>query len=156
MKKPLNVKMIKRDGLTWVHDLAYSIGHLNNDLILSQWIVLSSWFLTKVVRLTPEDAGLCLLSGELVDAVSTPIIGFYSDKFDSKFGKRMIWYFAGFLIASPAFGLMFFNPPFVTEYEEDGYTIKNEKFRRIWFCVCAGAFSVGWSMGQISHLSIVN
>jgi len=58
-----DLSKIPRDGLTFRHISAYSVGHFNNDLCAAQWFVYLSWYINKVVELSPTLTGLCLLSG---------------------------------------------------------------------------------------------
>jgi Na+/melibiose symporter-like transporter len=70
---------MKRDGLETSHIYAYSIGHFNNDLCAAQWFVYLSWYVNKVVKLSPSITGSCLLSGQIADGITTPIVGLLSD-----------------------------------------------------------------------------
>lgn len=78
-----------------------------------------SWYINKVVKLDPTLTGLCLLSGQIADGITTPIVGILSDKFESKrFGKRMIWYYIGTVIVIPCFAGIFTYPEFVNRKDE--------------------------------------
>ena len=35
---------------------------------------------------------MVLLAGQLADGIFTPIVGYFSDKFNTRCGKRMPWY----------------------------------------------------------------
>lgn len=115
-----------------------------------------SWYLSKVVKLPQSDVGLCLLGGQIADGITTPLVGVYSDKFNSRFGKRMIWYFWGFLFVSPTFAGLYLYPEFVNKLEEDGITPKNERLRFWWYFICPFICNIAWACVQISHMSIVN
>jgi len=39
-----------------------------------------------------------MLSGQIFDAISTPLVGYFSDKYTSRFGKRKPWYVGGTLL----------------------------------------------------------
>ena len=84
-----------------------------------------SWYINKVVGLTPELTGYCLLSGQITDGITTPIVGLASDKISTKLGKRNPWYYFGTFLVIPTFLGIFTYPPFINEKEADG-TIKHE------------------------------
>lgn len=61
-------------------------------------------FLTNAAGLSPITAGMVLLIGKVWDAVNDPIVGFLSDRTQTRWGRRYPWMVAG---AIP-FGLTFF------------------------------------------------
>lgn len=108
------------------------------------------------MKLTPHLTGLCLLSGQIADGITTPIVGVFSDKINTRWGKRMPWYYFGTIVVIPCFAGIFAYPPFVNKFEDDGLTPKNETFRNIWYITLPALFNVGWAAVQISNMSIVN
>ena len=54
---------MRRDGLERIHFVAYSIGHLCNDLCAAMWFFYLSWYLNKVVKLDQTTTAACGLSG---------------------------------------------------------------------------------------------
>jgi len=56
-------KCTKRDGLTRCKVAAYTVGHLNNDLIAATMVIYVNWYITKVVQLSPMWSGLVFLAG---------------------------------------------------------------------------------------------
>jgi GPH family glycoside/pentoside/hexuronide:cation symporter len=115
-----------------------------------------SWYVNKVVKLSPHLTGLCLLSGQIADGITTPIVGVLSDKIETRWGKRMPWYYIGFIFVIPCFAGIFAYPPFVNQFEADGITPKNEGFRNAWYITLPALFNIGWASVQISSMSIVN
>jgi len=60
--------------------------------------------------MTLESIGLALLITRLLDAISDPLIGYLSDKYNTRYGKRKPWLFVGaFLCAIST--VYFFSPP---------------------------------------------
>jgi hypothetical protein len=53
-----------------------------------------------------------MLSGQIADGLTTPLVGFYSDKTDTKCGKRQPWYIFGTILVIPTFLGIFIYPPF--------------------------------------------
>ena len=98
-----------RDGVTNVVLAAYSVGHFANDLCASMWFIYLSYYLISVVKLEQSISGLCLLSGQIADGITTPIVGYLSDKIACKYGKRNTWFYAGSLLVAPSFLCIFFG-----------------------------------------------
>ena len=57
-----------RDALVFKHVLAYSMGHLANDLIINVWNTYSTWYMNQVINMNSYDSGLVVLVGQIVDA----------------------------------------------------------------------------------------
>jgi Na+/melibiose symporter-like transporter len=141
----LNQDKIPRDGMSATNIWAYSVGHFNNDLCAAQWFVYLSWYINKVVKLDASTTGLCLLSGQIADGITTPIVGLLSDMLESKrFGKRMPWYYIGSIIVIPCFAGIFTYPGFVNELNEAG-EIKNKTFQVAWYITLPALFNIGWA-----------
>jgi len=135
-----------RDGVTTTVLAAYSVGHFANDLCASMWFIYLSYYLINVVGLKQNISGLCLLSGQIADGITTPIVGYFSDKINFRCGKRNTWYYMGSCLVAPAFlcifvGFDFFSTP----------TAKDA-----WYIIFPAVFNVGWAAVQISTMSIVN
>jgi len=61
------------------------------------------YFLTDVRQLSEAKAGFAVLSGQIADGIATQLVGYLSDKFNPRIGKRAIWYIIGFIIVLPCF-----------------------------------------------------
>lgn len=146
---------MKRDGLNFSHIAAYSVSHFGNDLCAAQWFVYLSWYINNVVRLSPSITGVCLLSGQIADGVMTPIVGLLSDKFNTRWGKRIPWYVFGTIVVIPTFAGIFMYPPWVNKFNTDG-TVQNPDARNAWYIILPALFNIGWASVQIATMSIVN
>jgi len=92
-----------RDGIGKKELYGYSVGHFANDLCASMWFIYLSYFLLYVVDLSPNISGLCLLSGQITDGITTPVVGYLSDKVTCKCGNRNSWYYFGSILVAPSF-----------------------------------------------------
>lgn len=61
-------------------------------------------FLTNVANLRPALAGTVLLIGKIWDAINDPVVGYLSDRTQSRWGRRHVWMIA----AAIPFGVFFF------------------------------------------------
>ena len=137
---------IARDGISPLVLSGYAVGHCANDLCASLWFLYLGYYLIEVVGLTKNVTGLCLLSGQIADGIATPLIGYLSDKFDCKLGKRNTWYFVGSILVVPAFLCIFVGFDFFS----------SQKGENIWYIVWSTIFAIAWSFVQINHLTIAN
>jgi Na+/melibiose symporter-like transporter len=96
-------------------------------------------------------AGLLLLLGQVADAISTPLIGYGSDKnlshFVCKYGRRKIWHLIGTICVSCSFPFIF-NSCFVCD--ESGFWIKF-----LYYSSFIVVFQFGWAAVQVSHVSLI-
>lgn len=133
--RPTTIEM-KRDALTDTHIRAYSVGHLQNDLCASMWFIYLNYYFLYVVHLPPNIAAAGLLSGQVTDGLTTPLVGVLSDKFDCPFGKRNTWYFFGTILVFPCFlGIFITTPSFLNSLHAEA----------IWYCTLPSIFNVGWA-----------
>ena len=95
------------DGITRMHIIAYGIGHFINDLCSTCWFTYLLFFLEVVVK-TPA-ASAAILSGQITDAIATPLVGYGSDHTSTRFGQRKPWYVFGFILVIIAFLPTFHN-----------------------------------------------
>jgi len=102
-----------RDGLTEWKVSGYAVSHFNNDLCASIYFIYMTWYLINVVELENDIAALCLLSGQVADAITTPVVGVLSDSYTTRFGKRMLWYVMGSILVFPTYAAIFAYPDFV-------------------------------------------
>lgn len=72
------------DGLDEIKIWAYGVGHFFNDLAGACWFNFLFYYLKRVV-VTPAAATMMVV-GQIVDGIATPLIGYLSDRFKSKYG----------------------------------------------------------------------
>lgn len=78
-----------------------------------------------------------MLSGQIADGLTTPVVGFLSDKTKTRIGKRTPWYIFGTIIVFPTFLGIFIKPDFGdAENAEIAYYITLPALFNIgWACV---------------------
>lgn len=139
---------VKGDDLTTVSILSYSIGHFLNDICASCWFNFLSYYLVNIRMLSPMVAGYVLFAGQISDAIATPLVGYYSDHTNTRFGKRTPWYVCGTLLSIVTFILIFqdciFCGPKTTETN-----------RFIYYLINPSLFNIGWAMVQVSHMALL-
>ena len=144
-----------RDGMTPIKIWGYSVGHFCNDLCASMWFVYLTYYLIDVVLVPPNIAAAAVLSGQFADGIMTPLVGIFSDMFDTRCGKRTPWFIFGTLFVIPTFLGIFIYPPGITDKDVDG-NWKSARLTYAWYITLPALFNIGWASVQISNMSIVN
>lgn len=75
--------------------LAYGVGEVARAVIQNIRVVFLLYFLTNVAELNAALAGTVLLVGRLWDGLNDPLVGWLSDRTQSRLGKRYPWMVAG-------------------------------------------------------------
>ena len=75
--------------------LGYGTGHVLNDMTVTMWFSYFLLFLHNVIRSSNTTAGLIIMAGQVVDGISSILVGMLSDKdFDIwiylHYGKRKV------------------------------------------------------------------
>jgi len=88
-----------------------------------------------------------MLSGQLTDGITTPLVGILSDRTNTGCGKRTPWYIFGTILVVPTFFLLFYDalPDTASTAAKNAY-----------FITLPAIFNVGWASVQIANMSIVN
>ncbi|KAL3191696.1 hypothetical protein MRX96_043510 [Rhipicephalus microplus] len=131
--------------------IAYSVGHVLNDLCASMWFTYLLVYLTFVRQLRPTLAGALLLVGQVADAVSTPFVGIESDRDDDfwlcRYGRRKTWHLIGTLCVVGSFPFLFSEPL--------GRHQSSQEAEFVYYAAFIIIFQFGWASTQISHLSLI-
>ncbi|XP_057190845.1 major facilitator superfamily domain-containing protein 12a isoform X3 [Triplophysa rosa] len=89
--------------------LSYAVGHFLNDLCASMWFTYLLVFYHSVLGFQNTYAGVLLLVGQIADGVSTPLIGYESDRTPGcgSYGKRKTWHLVGTVSVALSFPFIF-------------------------------------------------
>lgn len=139
---------VKGDDLTPVSTISYSIGHFQNDICASCWFNFMSYYTVHILQIDKVTAGFVLLSGQVADALATPIVGILSDKIDTKIGRRTPWYIGGTILVIVCFTLMFQSDYILPTYVSYG-------LKMTYFIINPSLFNVGWAAVQVAHMSLL-
>ena len=94
-----------------LHLLGFSLGTVLNDCCASCWFNFLFVFLERVQGLSGSQVGAVFLTGQLSDAVATPLIGYLADRAQGLhvlgLGRRQIFYLLGVVIVSLSFVFVF-------------------------------------------------
>ncbi|XP_028176339.1 major facilitator superfamily domain-containing protein 12-like isoform X1 [Ostrinia furnacalis] len=131
--------------------LGYGIGHILNDVCASLWFTYFLVFFHLVLEFSASQAGNLMLIGQIVDAVSTPFVGYHSDRTDNaisaRYGKRKLWHLFGTACVLASF-------PFIFS-QCIGCSMTHKWAQMFYFAAFILIFQIGWAAVQISHLSLI-
>lgn len=89
----------------------FGIGDLGGNLYFTIIGFYLLFFFTDIVGLSPALAGTSLLIGKIWDGINDPLIGFLSDRTQTKWGRRRPFLLGGSIFGFLFMGLMFSAPP---------------------------------------------
>lgn len=87
--------------------VSWGLGHMSASVALATLSTQFLFFMTDYAGMAPATAGLILAVAKASDIVSDLAVGFYSDRIDTRWGRRRPWIFAGTLIAAMMLVLVF-------------------------------------------------
>jgi Na+/melibiose symporter-like transporter len=96
-----------------------------------------------VLKMPGAEAGALVMLGQVADAISTPIVGYFSDKF----GTKRKWHICGSFLVLMTFPLIFAACPFCD--------ILSSWWKYLYFSIIILVFQIGWPIVQITHLAMI-
>ncbi|KAF7253072.1 hypothetical protein EG68_08984 [Paragonimus skrjabini miyazakii] len=164
--------------MKWVNRLAYGAGQMQKDLAASVLSIFSILYFENCLGIQSVEVGTLWLYGQVVNAVSTPLIGYFSDRATNQsenldtvkqsFGEeqskltrilmalklrfslsnRKAWHLYGSLLLTISLPALFGQPEQFAYYP-------------LWakLLVCGSLLTfvqIGWAAVQIAHLTMVN
>lgn len=140
---------IKGDDLRGSNIFAYGVGHVLNDLTATCWFSFLLYYLTDIVNLDRRKAGWVMLSGQFFDGLATPLVGIFSDKYNTSLGKRTPWYVGGTVGVILCFSLIF------QKCEVCQLTPKPEVAEMIYYITLPSLFNIAWASVQVAHMALL-
>jgi glycoside/pentoside/hexuronide:cation symporter, GPH family len=116
-----NPEALGVERLTLKTKLSYGTGMLTASILGNIVIFFLLFFMTDVAGLNPALAGSVLLLGRLWDAVNDTMVGWLSDRTQSRWGRRYPWMLAGAVPFAGLFILLWLVPPVDHQWQLFGY-----------------------------------
>jgi Na+/melibiose symporter-like transporter len=136
---------VKGDDLKTKNIVSYGVGHFMNDLCASCWFYFLSYYMIEILKIGETNAGYVMLSGQLADAIATPLVGILSDKTKTRLGKRTPWYIGGSVLVVASFILIF-----VKVIPDD----TSDMWMLVYYLTFPALFNIGWASVQVSHMAL--
>lgn len=145
-----NQPLIESTRLPVIRRFTYGVGHVLNDLCASLWFTYLVVFFHRVLQFDNAAAGYVMMTGQVFDAISTPLVGYESDVSRGlcNYGKRKSWHLVGSFCVAVAF-IFVFHSCF-------GCTVSTSLWAKfIYYVPFLFLSQFGWASVQISHLALI-
>jgi len=130
--------------LTRKTKIFYGIGDLGNALVNSAVQFFLMKFYTDAALIAPSLAGNALLIGKIWDAVNDPLTGWFTDKTQSRFGKRRVFMIFGAVPLAISIALLWYVPPM------------NRTWTFLWIALTFMLFDTIWSLTNVPYYSLTS
>jgi GPH family glycoside/pentoside/hexuronide:cation symporter len=117
-----------REKLPFLTKFFYGFGSLAYGIKDNAFNYFLLFVYVQVFGLAPNLAGLAILLMLVIDAISDPLIGYFSDKTQSKWGRRHPWIYGSAIPVAVSFFLIWDPPENMSQME------------LFWFLLLVGAF----------------
>lgn len=130
--------------------VAYGTANFTTLLGVAMWFTYSVGFYQKVLQLPPESAGTIVLAAQVGGAVTTPLIGLWSDHCRCKFpGRRKVFQLLGVASVAVSFFFMWH------ECLGPGCSTASVRYRVLYYSFFAITFEFGWASTQIGQMALI-
>ena len=111
----------QKERLPWYTKLAYGSADFGFAFVDSCLAVLFAIFMTDMVGISPSMAALAIFIGKSWDWINDPLVGYFADRTRSRWGRRRPYLLFGFIPLGLAFTMMWWIPPFTSEWSFVAY-----------------------------------
>lgn len=122
--------------------LGFGIGTVGVSIMLNTVTSFFPAFMSTVLGQSPEIAGYLLMGSKLYDAVADVIIGRWSDRTRSRWGRRRPFLLAGALVSSASFLMIFVPPPM------------NDGALALYMAAALVLYSTGYSLFNVPYMTM--
>ncbi|MEQ8514181.1 MAG: MFS transporter, partial [Chromatocurvus sp.] len=95
--------------------VAWGAGALGVSVLMNSVSFLVMFYMVGVLHIEPALAGTLIFATKLLDVVSDPVVGIWSDRISSRIGRRRPFLIPGAILSAIALALIFTTPVFETQ-----------------------------------------
>ena len=135
-----------QERLSIMFRVAFGMGNMLNVLgVVGMWFPYALTFFTKVLLLSPKQAGTIVLVAQVAGGVFTPLVGMLSDLCKCPiYGRRKIFHLIGIVAFVCSFFFLW----------HDCFRCE-DKYKTLYYSVLAVVFQFGYAATQIPQLALV-
>ena len=122
--------------------LGFGVGTLGVSIMLNTVTTYFPAFMSTVLGQSPEIAGYLLMGSKLYDAVADVVVGRWSDRTRSRWGRRRPFLLAGAVVSAASF-LMLFSPPAL-----------NHNALAVYMAAALLLYSSGYSLFNVPYMTM--
>jgi len=123
--------------------LGWATGAFGVSILMNGIAGLILLFAASILKIDPWLAGVVIFLSKIVDMVSDPIVGMWSDRHRSAKGRRRPFLFWGSILGAASFALIFTAPVFDNQYWTSAYLFALLSF-----------YSIAYTLYNIPYLSM--
>ncbi|MBX2846787.1 MAG: MFS transporter [Acidiferrobacterales bacterium] len=123
--------------------LSWGIGALAVSVLMNAVSFLILYYMVGVLNIEPALAGALVFFTKILDVVSDPIIGVWSDRIKTRIGRRRPFLVPGALISAIAFAMIFTTPLF-----------EQQVFVVIYIFVALLIYTVGYTLFNVPYMAM--
>lgn len=123
---------------------AYGMGSLGPAIFILTPQILLLFFMTEILSIPPGAAGLGILIPKIWELIFDPLLGRWSDRFNTRWGRRRPIMAVGAIVFSIAF-IMMFSPP----------NLSNWQSTLAWIVVFYTLTSTGYSLFTVPYATLL-
>lgn len=128
--------------LTLATCLGFGVGTIGVSIMLNTVTAYFPAFMSTVLGQSPEIAGYLLMGSKLYDAIADVIIGRWSDRTRSRWGRRRPFLLAGAVLSAASF-IMLFAPP-----------VLNDRALVLYMAAALILYSTGYSLFNVPYMTM--
>ncbi|CAL8083018.1 unnamed protein product [Orchesella dallaii] len=135
-------------------------GHILNDITAAIWFTYFLLFMHKVNLLSETYCGALLFWGQLVDGISTPTIGYLTDRVTAlwpckkDYGRCKSWHLLGIIMVACTVPFIY-SPGIGFSVNTDEWSEVADWKKTLYYGLFIALFQIGWASTQISHLALI-
>jgi len=133
----------KEDMLTHKLKLLWGTGALGVAVMNGTIVYILLFYMVQILKIEPALAGGLLFVTKLIDVGTDPIVGIWSDRLKSKFGRRRPFLMPGAILCSLSFVLIFTTPLF-----------DNQTFTVAYMFIALVIYTIGYTVFNVPYLSM--
>ena len=128
--------------------IAYAAGNFITVLAISMWFPYNVVFFQDVLQLPPKSVGDIILVAQVGGAISTPLIGMWSDVCRCRIpGRRKVFHLLGLICITCVL--------FFLWYKCLGCSDHSPSIQVLYYCCFAVVFQFGWASIQVGQLALL-
>lgn len=123
--------------------VSWGAGALGANIMLASFAGLGMFYMTNILKIEPVIAGMLLSVTKLLDVVSDPLVGLWSDRIKTGMGRRRPFLLPGALISAFSLIMFFAAPDFENQTFVIGY---------IFFSLLI--YTIGYTLFNVPYMSM--
>ncbi len=129
--------LIKKFLPNTIH-LSWGFGTLGTVMMINSLTSLYLFFLVGIVGIAPALAGALIFASKIFDVVSDPIMGWISDRTNTRWGRRRPYLFGSSFLCAASMVMLFNLPTFESDFAQAAYI----EFLLLFFALALTTFNV--------------